>query len=136
MDWSYVIQDTGQWKARLIRTNTRWTIVNNCVTVCFSRNLSHAVSLDVDIKGKWIRYLDFILEIMVYLVHICDASCSDICHRPHLVRRFSLFSSVPAWKCQPASQPMPRYLSLNELITIGPSEQLHILINYFRKKIP
>jgi hypothetical protein len=66
-------------------SNKRCTIVNNWVTVCFSRNLSHAVSWDVDIKGTWMGYLDFILEIMLYVVHICDTSCPNICYRPPLV---------------------------------------------------
>jgi len=65
-------------------SNKRCTIAN-WVTVCFSRNLSQAVSLDVDIRGMLIRYLDFILEIMLYVVHNCDTSCPNICHRPPLV---------------------------------------------------
>ena len=48
-------------------SNNRCTIVNNWVTVCFSKDLSRAVSLDVDIKGTWMGYLDFILEIMSHL---------------------------------------------------------------------
>jgi len=66
-------------------SNKSCKIVSNWVTVCFSRNLSHAVSLDVDIKGTWMGYLGFILEIMLYVVHICDKSCPNICHRPPLV---------------------------------------------------
>ena len=66
-------------------SNKICTIVNNWVTVCFSTNLTHAVSLDVDIKETLIGYLDFILEIMLYVVHICDTFCPDICHRPPLV---------------------------------------------------
>jgi len=130
VDWIYLVPDTSQCQAHLIKGAQLWITG----LVYFSRNLSHAVSLDVDIKGMLIGYLGFILEIMLYVVHIRDTSCPNICHRPPLVWSFFTIFLSSCREMPAASQPMPWYLFLNELIIIGTSEQLHILITYFPMK--